>query len=54
MVLVVVVLVMTGAVAVMFGGCLVHLGMGGGFLFGFWYGFDSRCGYSVWPWVWCW
>ena len=49
-----VVLAMTGAMAIMFGGCLVHLGMGGGFLFGFWYGFDSRCGYSVWPWVWCW
>ena len=47
-------LAVTGAMAIMFGGCFVHLGLGGGFLFGFWYGFDSHCGYSVWPWVWCW
>ena len=46
-----VVLVVTRAMAIMFGGCLVHLGMGGGFLFGFWYGFNSHhgCGCSVWP-----
>ena len=48
-----VVLVVTGAMVIMFGGCLVHLGMGGGFLFGLWFRFDSccgcGCGCSVWP-----
>ena len=39
-----VILVVTRAVAVMLGGCLIHLGMGGGFLFGFWFKFDSCCG----------